>query len=137
MGGLSGLPFSYTFGVTADYLLLMLLGYLLTVAVETAVLLAGLSRRHPRRVQLFAGVWLTACTYPVVWLVLPPLFAERLPYLIAAETFAPAAECALFWFAFARRLSRNPRATAADMTAITVANLCSFGLGEALHVWMR
>jgi hypothetical protein len=43
-------------------------------------------------VRLFAGAWLTACTYPVVWLVLPPLFEERSLYLLAAETFAPVAE---------------------------------------------
>ncbi|MBY0512680.1 MAG: hypothetical protein K2P78_02065 [Gemmataceae bacterium] len=110
----------------------MLLGYLLTVAVETAVLLAGLTRRHPVRVKLFAGVWLTACTYPVVWLVLPPLLPDRLPYLTVAETFAPAAECVLFWQAFVRRLPPDRRATAADLLAITVANLCSFGLGEAI-----
>lgn len=121
---------------TDDFPLLMLLGYLLSVAVETAVLLPGLSRRHSWRVKVFAGVWLTACTYPVVWLVLPPLLPERLPYLIAAETFAPAAECGLFWYAFARRLPRNRRATAADMIAILVANLCSFGVGEAIYAAM-
>ena len=37
-----------------DYLLLMLGGYALTAAIETAVLLAGLSRRHPVKVRLFA-----------------------------------------------------------------------------------
>jgi hypothetical protein len=124
----------YTSGMPSDdYLLRMLLGYLLTIAVETAVLLVGLTRRHPRRVKLFAGVWLTACTYPVVWLVLPPLIPDRLTYLLVAEVFAPAAECVLFWCAFARRLPRNARLTAADMVAITVANLCSFGLGEAIY----
>lgn len=111
----------------------MLVGYLLTIAVESAVLLAGLTRRHSRRVKLIAGVWLTACTYPVVWLVLPPLIPERLSFLIVAETFAPAAECLLFWLAFARRLPRNRRATAADLIAIVVANLCSFGMGEAIY----
>jgi hypothetical protein len=136
---------------TKAYLLLMLAGYLLTIAVETAVLLALLSRRHPLRVKLFAGVWLTACTYPVVWLVLPPLFEERWLYLLVAETFAPAAECALFWFAFVRHLPAPPpadedeewwfigrmpaarRATLRDFVAIIVANLCSFGMGEAIH----
>src|SRR5438105_3140744 len=112
----------------------MLVGYLLTVAVETAVLLVGLSRRHPVRVRLFAGVWLSACTYPVVWLVLPLLFAERWLYLLVAETFAPAAECVLFWLAFVRRLPPDRRATIRDMLAIVVANLCSFGLGEAIRM---
>jgi hypothetical protein len=117
----------------AAYLSLMLAGYAVTVAVETAVLLALLSRRHPVRVRVFAGVWLSACTYPVVWLVLPPLFAERGPYLLVAETFAPAAECALFWLAFARRLPPDRRATARDLAAVVAANLASFGVGEVLH----
>ena len=51
-----------------DYLVQMAVGYLFTISVETPVLLVGLSRRHPIRHRLFAGVWLTACTYPVVWL---------------------------------------------------------------------
>jgi hypothetical protein len=120
-----------------DYLQLMLVGYLLTIAVETTVLVLALSRRHSVRVRLFAGVWLTACTYPVVWLVLPPLFEpeQRALYLVVAETFAPAAECAIFWFAFVRALPPNRRATVRDFVAITVANLCSFGFGEALRAF--
>lgn len=118
-----------------DYLQLMLVGYLLTITVETTVLLLGLSRRHSVRVRLFAGVWLTACTYPVVWLVLPPLFDpdQRVLYLIVAETFAPVAECGIFWFAFVRNLPRNWRATIYDFVAILIANLCSFGFGEVLR----
>jgi hypothetical protein len=118
-----------------SYLLLMLAGYLLTIVVETAVLFALLSRRHSWRVKLFAGVWLTACTYPVVWLVLPPVFEERWLYLLVAETFAPVAECALFWFAFVRHLPHDSRATLRDMVAIAVANLCSFGMGELIHTF--
>jgi hypothetical protein len=78
------------------------LGYLLSILIETPILLAGLSRRHPFRRKLFAGVWLTACTYPIVVLVLPLLFApnQRVSYLVVAETFAPVAECILFWLAF-------------------------------------
>ena len=107
------------------YLLKMLVGYLVTVSIEAPVLLVGLARAHPVRHRLFAGVWLTACTYPVVWLVLPPLFAERWAYLAVAEVFAPAAECLLFRLAFGR-------AGARDLAAIVVANLLSFGLGEVL-----
>src|SRR5207248_11590712 len=118
---------------TADYLRAMLVGYLFTIVVETAVLVALLSRRHPVRVRLFAGVWLSACTYPVVWLVLPPLFSERWLYLLVAETFAPAAECALFWLAFVRRLPPDRGATVRDLLAIVVANLASFGTGEVIY----
>lgn len=121
----------------ADYFLQMLLGYLLTVAVETAVLLAGLARRHPLRVKLFAGAWLSACTYPVVWLVLPPLIPERWLYLLVAETFAPAAECGLFWLAFVRGLPPDRRATRRDMLTIIAANLASFGVGELIYAVAR
>ena len=115
------------------FALLMLAGYSLTVAVETAVLLVALSRRHPLRARLFAGVWLTACTYPVVWLVLPPLFDDRVAYLAVAEVFAPAAECVLFRVAFVRPLPPDRRATARDLAAIVLANLASFGAGELIY----
>ena len=80
-------------------------GYALTVALELPVLLVGLSPRHPLPRRIFAGFWLTACTYPIVVLVLPPLVWARwgeTTYLIVAETFAPAAECLLFWWLFCR-----------------------------------
>jgi hypothetical protein len=115
-----------------DYLRAMLIGYLITVVIETAVLLALVSRRHPVRVRLFAGVWLSACTYPVVWLVFPRLFEERWLYLLVAETFAPVAECAIFWYALIRPLPRDRGATLRDFAAIALANLCSFGAGELL-----
>ena len=114
----------------ATWLRMMAVGYVLTVAVETPVLLIGLSRRHPIRHRLFAGFWLTACTYPVVWLVLPPLLPERWVFLTAAETFAPVAECVLFWLAFGKSEPRTTGATVRDMTAIVLANLLSFGAGE-------
>jgi hypothetical protein len=116
--------------------LLMLAGYTLTVTIETAVLLVGLSRRHAVRARLFAGVWLTACTYPVVWLVLPALFESRTAYLVVAEVFAPAAECVLFWFAFVRPLPPDRRATVRDMLAIVLANLASFGAGEFIYAFV-
>lgn len=117
---------------TGDYFLLMLKFYLLTALVETAVLLVGLSRRHPLRVRLFAGVWLTACTYPAVWLVLPEWFEDRTKYLIVAETFAPLAECVLFRYAFLRGAAFD-RSFIRDMLAIVLANLASFGIGELIH----
>ena len=119
-----------------DYLLLMAVGYLITIAIETPVLLVGLSRRHPRRHRLFAGVWLTACTYPVVWLVLPPIIdpgARRWLYLAVAETFAPAAECLLFWLAFGTAEPRTRGALVLDFAAVVMANLLSFGLGEVFN----
>lgn len=117
----------------ADLWRFLPLGYLFTVALETPVLLFGLSPRHPPRRRLFAGMWLTACTYPVVVLVLPPLFAgaSRAFYLLAAETFAPAAECALFWLAFGRGGAAAGAARWRDFAAVVAANLLSFLAGEA------
>lgn len=120
----------------------MLWYYLLTIALETPILLALLSSRHPLSRRLFAGIWLTACTYPVVWILLPLTVWQWWGYgvyLAIAETFAPLAECALFWLAFS---ASNPgdepsRETQAmdwksitqDCVAIVIANLLSFILG--------
>ena len=79
------------------------IGYLFSILIETPVLLVGLSPRHPFTRKLFAGIWLTACTYPIVILVLPEVFnpdKQRALYLCVAETFAPVAECLLFCLAF-------------------------------------
>ena len=111
-------------------------GYLLSVLVETPVLLLCLSRRHPLGRRVFLGFWLTACTYPVVILVLPMLFdpeTQRGLYLLVAETFAPAAECALFYAAFGREQPHTRGALARDFAAIVLANLASFGVGELLN----
>jgi hypothetical protein len=139
--------------IDGRYLLLMCFFYVVTIAVETPVLVAGLSRRHPLMNRVFAGVWLTACTYPFVWLIFPFLIDRRTNntlYLAVAETFAPAAECLLFWLAFIRPKSRPapvaiiepdssrplaiPDPTARrdlirDMAVIVIANLASFGIG--------
>jgi len=111
------------------------LGYLLTILIETPILVVGLSRRHPFKRKLFAGVWLTACTYPIVVLVLPLLFApdQRVAYLLVAETFAPVAECALFWLAFGKLEEVGTRSMWRDFIAIIVANLASFGIGEVIN----
>ena len=113
------------------------LGYLLTILIETPILLIGLSRRHPFTRKLFAGVWLTACTYPIVVLVLPLLFApnQRFLYLLVAETFAPVAECILFWLAFGNREAVGTRTMWRDFMVIIVANLASFGIGEVLNAY--
>ena len=113
------------------------LGYVLTILIETSVLLVGLSPHHPLKRKLFAGVWLTACTYPIVVLVLPLLFApdQRVSYLLVAETFAPVAECVLFWLAFGNQEAVGTSSMWRDFAAIIVANLASFGIGELLNAW--
>ena len=86
---------------------------------------------------MLAGVWLTACTYPIVVLVLPLLFApdHRTLYLVVAETFAPLAECALFWLAFGKTEELNRASMWRDFITIIIANLASFGAGEVLNAW--
>jgi hypothetical protein len=73
-------------------------------------------------------------------LVLPLLFGEaRVAYLAVAETFAPVAECTLFWLAFGSPAERFRASMWRDFAAITLANLASFGLGELLHAqgWLE
>ena len=107
-------------------------GYLLSILIETPVLLIGLSKRHPIKRRLFAGIWLTACTYPIVVLVLPLALANasRGIYLVVAETFAPVAECILFWLAYGDREQLGKPSMWRDFGAIIIANLASFLGGE-------
>ncbi len=80
-------------------------------------------------------MWLTACTYPIVVLVLPPLFESRAAYLIVAETFAPVAECILFWLAFGGPEDAGKLAMWRDFAVIVIANLASFAAGEVLNAY--
>lgn len=108
-------------------------GYLITILIETPILLLGLSSKLSFKSRLLCGVWLTACTYPIVVLVLPTLFygEARWLYLLVAETFAPAAECLLFWLA----LRGKEIGWIRSFVAIVVANLASFGAGEILNFY--
>src|SRR5947209_19291740 len=112
-------------------------GYLLSILIETPILIIGLSRRHPIKHRLFAGIWLTACTYPIVVLVMPLLFsnASRTIYLIVAETFAPVAECILFWLAYGKSEEVGKRSMWQDFASIVVANLASFVGGEVMNAY--
>lgn len=111
-------------------------GYLLTILLETPVLLLGLSRVHSLKRRFLSGLWLTAATYPIVVLVLPILVWKpygRWPYLIIAETFAPLAECALFLLAYAGTAGWSRGNQLRDMLVITAANLWSFLAFEAVQ----
>src|SRR5438128_10402172 len=85
------------------------IGYLFTILIETPILVVGLSPKVTLKQKLLCGAWLTACTYPIVILVLPAMFfgESRTLYLTVAETFAPVAECTLFWVAFRGKESMN------------------------------
>ena len=115
----------------------LLIGYPFTILIETPVLLLGLSQRHSIKRRLFAGFWLTACTYPIVVLVMPLMFANvsRTIYLIVAETFAPVAECILFWLAYGEAEELGKRSMWQDLATIVIANLASFLGGEVLNAY--
>jgi hypothetical protein len=118
------------YSVTACYLC-----YLLSILIETPILIVGLSRRHPFWRRVAAGVWLTACTYPIISFALPGIVDpvhNRGVYLGAAETFAPVAECLLFWQAFGEPAAWGRWSLYRDFAAIIAANLASFLVGEVL-----
>ena len=119
----------------SDLWLFLPFGYLLTVLIETPILALGLSPKLSIRQKLWCGVWLTACTYPIVVLVLPAIFfgQPRALYLAVAEAFAPLAECLLFWLAFRAKNVLTSRDWLRCFGAVVIANLASFGLGEVFH----
>ena len=100
----------------------LIVGYVLSVLVECPVLLFGLSPKHSLAVKLFASFWLTACTYPIVILVMPVLIPGPY-YILVSEVFAAVAECALFAELFRGRWFWR------DMVAIIGANVASFVVG--------
>ena len=106
-----------------------------TAEVQTTDPAYVYQRSGPAR--LFAGLWLTACTYPIVVLVLYPLLvtSSRTIYLVVAETFAPVGECLLFWLAYGKREEVGERSMWRDFATIIIANLASFGAGEVLNAY--
>ncbi len=118
----------------ANALYYLIFGYLLSVLLETPVLLVGLSRPHSWKVRLFAGIWLSGCTYPVVIFVIPVLcrWLGLVGYdLLIAETLAPLAECLLFW-AITKHVPMTTGQRTQDCITIVVANLVSFLVGLSL-----
>ena len=110
-------------------------GFILTVLIESPVLWIGLPKLPFHR-KLWFGFWLTACTYPVVVLVLPALMGgcSRGMYLLIAETFAPIAECWIFWIALRGKMDFARRDWIVSFATIVVANLASFIIGEVLWI---
>ncbi len=121
----------------ADLWRFLPIGYLFTIAIETPVLLLGMSPKVTIRQRLWLGVWLTACTYPIVILVMPAIFwgTPRAIYLFVAEVFAPVAECALFWLAYRKRDDLTTSDWIRCLLVIVIANLASFGSGEILNYY--
>ena len=112
-------------------------GYLFTVLIETPVLIFGLSSKVSFKQKVLCGIWLNACSYPIVVLVLPAIFFDqsRALYLLVAETFAPVSECFLFWLAFRSRGLLNKADWVQCFVVIVIANLASFGTGEILNYY--
>lgn len=119
----------------SDLWLFLPFGYVITILIETPILLVGLSKKLTLRQRLLCGVWLTACTYPIVVLVLPTVMFgfPRWQFLSVAETFAPVGECLLFWLAFRGRVQLDTSAWLRCLPAIAAANLASFGFGEMMN----
>ena len=112
-------------------------GYLTTILIETPILVLGLSPKLSLKQKLHCGIWLTACTYPIVVLVLPAIFFDysRNLYLAVAETFAPIGECVFFWLVFRGRDLLEKNDWIRSFAAIILANLASFGIGEIINYY--
>jgi hypothetical protein len=112
------------------------LGYLLTVLIESPFLWLFLPRLSYGQ-RFWFGLWLTACTYPIVVLVLPTVMQgfSRGAYLLLAESFAPLAECLLFWVYLRGNCEFARRDWLLSFATITIANVTSFAVGEIL--WVR
>lgn len=119
----------------ADLWLFLPFGYLISILIETPILLVGLSKKLELRQRLLCGIWLTACTYPIVVLVLPTLMygLPRWQYLSVAETFAPVGESLIFWLAFRGKSIFEVTDWLRCFVTIVLANLASFGFGEIMN----
>lgn len=119
----------------ADLWLFFPIGYLLTIFIETPFLLIGLSPKLSLKQKIACGIWLTACTYPLVILVLPVLMQDfsRTAYLLVAESVAHFGECVIFWLAFRHRQDFEKKDWARSFAAILIANFASFSVGEILN----
>jgi hypothetical protein len=113
------------------------IGLLTTILIETPILLFGLSPKISLKEKLLCGVWLTACTYPIVVLVLPAAMENfsRFNYLLVAESFAHFGECVIFWLAFRGRTDFQTSDWIRCFIAVFSANLASFGIGEILNYY--
>lgn len=123
---------------TPDYLWYFFpIGYVTTVLIETTVLIFLLSPKLSLKQKILCGIWLTACTYPIVVLVLPTLLYDypRWIYLTIAELFAHFGECVIFWLAFREREDFLKADWIRCFIAVLLANFASFMIGEVLNAY--
>jgi hypothetical protein len=124
--------------ITMEYLGIILCDYIISVSIETPVLCWLLSPRYSMATRVFCGFFLTACSYPVMALVLPRIvnpFSNYFTFMTVAEVFAPVSECFVFWVLFARRAGPGKGSLKRDFVAIILANLASFAAGEVLKLF--
>jgi len=117
----------------SNLLLLLVVGYVVTVCIEIPILYIGLSARHRRSDRIINGLLLTALTYPVVVMVIPATLTvlgvtSHWVCLAISETFAPIAEILFFRYLVQQPLQSKPDL---DAAIIVSANLASFLVGEA------
>jgi len=106
-------------------------GWALAAPIEAAVLFVGLDRAHSRLVRCMVGPASTACTYPILVLVVPAWVDPSrhfAAYGAVGEGIVIALECALFLLAVGRRAS-----ALRDCLAIVAANAASFAAGEIVR----
>lgn len=112
-----------------------LTGYLLTISIETPVLVFGLGNRYTLKEKLFAGAFLTGCSYPFVAIVFPMIwnpYNDYSTYVTISEIFAPVSECIIFALLFQRRKLMSSRLRAQELAVVIAANLVSYLSGELM-----
>ena len=106
--------------------------FVLTVLVEGAVVVYGFRNAGvglPRLVLLL--VFANLATHQAVWFVFTQLFlVGTTAYLVAAETWAVAAEALFYWTVLPRISPRRAIAVA------VAANAASFLIGRAINTWL-
>lgn len=110
-------------------------GYLLTISIETPVLVLLLGKRYSLKEKLFAGVFLTGCSYPFVSVFFPMIwdpYTDYRTYVTVSEIFAPLSECIIFALLFQRRKELSARQRASDLAVVVAANLLSYLAGELM-----
>jgi len=122
---------------TTAMLLFLASGYLATVAIEAPLLVAFLPSRYSLRTRIGCGFWLTACTYPVVVLVMPNIANGPFSWsvtLLVTEIWVALTEVALLRAVAGRRLLASFRR---EDGVVIVANLASFLAGELfVSAWL-
>lgn len=110
-------------------------GYLLTISIETPVLLFGLANRYSIKEKLFAGALLTGFSYPFVAVFFSMIwnpYKDYATYVTVSEIFAPLSECLLFALLFQTRKKLSARERTIDFAVVVLANLLSYLSGELM-----